>query len=254
METLGLVLIFIGSLMFPLAVGLWVGAALQESPKYKSWGAKGAGVGALAVFGGFILILMSPAENSNLLPGEEVGGPNQPIAAAGTQGAAGKPHYPRAISAAVEQDWDEALKQLYMVPKTDPDFTRAQKKIAEYKKNRDEKMRAVRASAEIEAQPLIVTDYKIRDGYVVGTAENRSDKSFQYVEVTFNLYNRSGGQVGNALDNVESMGPHGTWEFRAPMTVDDADHAELNGIDSKPFGRDSGADTGEELPSDEPAE
>jgi hypothetical protein len=35
------------------------------------------------------------------------------------------------------------------------------------------------------------------------------------VQVTFNLYDKSGAQLGTAVDNINNLEPNGTWKYKA---------------------------------------
>jgi hypothetical protein len=59
--------------------------------------------------------------------------------------------------------------------------------------------------------------------YVVGTIKNNNvGKTYGYVQVTINLYDKSGAQVGSTLANVNNLEPGGVWKFKAPMIEKDA--------------------------------
>ena len=51
--------------------------------------------------------------------------------------------------------------------------------------------------------------------YIEGTIKNNTDKKYSYVQVTFNLYDESGAQIGTAIDNINNLEPNGTWKFKA---------------------------------------
>ena len=57
--------------------------------------------------------------------------------------------------------------------------------------------------------------------YVTGTIVNNTNKQYTYVQVTFNLYDSSGAQVGTALDNINYLEANGTWKFSAIGISDD---------------------------------
>jgi hypothetical protein len=52
-------------------------------------------------------------------------------------------------------------------------------------------------------------------GEIRGTVINRRDRKLSYVQITFILYDSSGAQVGNALDNIIDLEAGATWRFRA---------------------------------------
>lgn len=51
--------------------------------------------------------------------------------------------------------------------------------------------------------------------YVSGTIKNNKDKEYSYVQVTFNLYDADGAQIGTAMDNINNLEANGTWKFKA---------------------------------------
>lgn len=51
--------------------------------------------------------------------------------------------------------------------------------------------------------------------YIIGSIRNNTDKQYSYVQVTFNLYNEEGVQVGAAMDNINNLEANGTWKFKA---------------------------------------
>ena len=51
--------------------------------------------------------------------------------------------------------------------------------------------------------------------YVNGTIKNNTDKQYSYVQVTFNLYDASGAQIGTAMANINNLEGNGTWKFKA---------------------------------------
>ncbi|MGG7058277.1 FxLYD domain-containing protein [Clostridium nigeriense] len=55
--------------------------------------------------------------------------------------------------------------------------------------------------------------------YLKGVIKNNSGKDCSYVQVTFNLYDAEGNQIGTALDNINNLEADGTWKFKA-MGID----------------------------------
>ena len=55
--------------------------------------------------------------------------------------------------------------------------------------------------------------------YLIGTIKNNSGKECSYLQVTFNLYDAEGNQIGTALDNINNLEKDGTWKFKA-MGID----------------------------------
>lgn len=55
--------------------------------------------------------------------------------------------------------------------------------------------------------------------YLTGVIKNNSGKNCSYVQITFNLYDKDGNQIGTALDNINNLEIDGTWKFKA-MGID----------------------------------
>ncbi|WP_278308467.1 FxLYD domain-containing protein [Paraclostridium sordellii] len=56
---------------------------------------------------------------------------------------------------------------------------------------------------------------------MTGVIKNNSGRDCTYVQVTFNLYDTDGNQVGTALANINNLEKDGTWKFKAMgMNVD----------------------------------
>lgn len=51
--------------------------------------------------------------------------------------------------------------------------------------------------------------------YIKGTIKNNKGRDLSYAQVTFNLYDEEGNQVGTALDNINNLEKDGTWKFKA---------------------------------------
>lgn len=51
--------------------------------------------------------------------------------------------------------------------------------------------------------------------YIEGTIKNNTDKKYSYAQVTFNLYDSDGSQIGTAIANINDLEPNGTWKFKA---------------------------------------
>ncbi len=71
-------------------------------------------------------------------------------------------------------------------------------------------------------------DYGTR--HIVGTVVNDSPRQLAYVQVEFNLYDRSGTQVGSTFANVNNLEPGGRWRFEALVMEDSAKVARLKGV------------------------
>lgn len=74
---------------------------------------------------------------------------------------------------------------------------------------------------------LEVVDHKPESGeygtrYVTGTIKNNTNKTYSYVQVQINLYDKDGAQVGSTMDNTTNLEPGGVWKFKALILDDDA--------------------------------
>lgn len=50
---------------------------------------------------------------------------------------------------------------------------------------------------------------------ITGSIKNNTDRDASYVQVTFNLYDAQGNQIGTALDNINNLEAGGIWKFDA---------------------------------------
>ena len=51
--------------------------------------------------------------------------------------------------------------------------------------------------------------------YVVGKIKNNTSKTYSYVQVNFNTYDKEGVMLGSVLANTNNLEAHGTWKFKA---------------------------------------
>lgn len=51
--------------------------------------------------------------------------------------------------------------------------------------------------------------------YVEGTIKNNTNKTYSYVQVTFNTYDKDGAQLGTAIDNINNLEANGIWKYKA---------------------------------------
>ena len=65
----------------------------------------------------------------------------------------------------------------------------------------------------------LVSDKKVTDSigstYIQGEIKNNTDREYSYVQVTFNLYDKDGSQLGTAVDNINNLEPNATWKYKA---------------------------------------
>lgn len=65
---------------------------------------------------------------------------------------------------------------------------------------------------------------------IKGTIKNNTSRSYDYVQVSFNLYDESGAQIGTAMANVNNFEPKGRWKFEAQVLEDNVDRYKLKDI------------------------
>ena len=75
-----------------------------------------------------------------------------------------------------------------------------------------------------------IGEYGIR--YITGIIENKSNKTYSYVQVEFNLYDENDFQIGSTLANINNFEPNGKWKFKAMIFEAEARKARLKGITS----------------------
>lgn len=66
--------------------------------------------------------------------------------------------------------------------------------------------------------------------YVVGKIRNNTNRTYSYVQVEINLYNKAGHQVGSTFANVTNLEPGAVWSFKAPILEDEVTHFKVAGI------------------------
>ena len=57
---------------------------------------------------------------------------------------------------------------------------------------------------------------------ITGVVYNRNKRKLSYAQITFNIYDGSGAQVGSALANINGLEPDGTWKFSAIGVAENA--------------------------------
>ena len=62
-----------------------------------------------------------------------------------------------------------------------------------------------------------------------GILRNNTDRDLNYIQISFNVYDKDGNLLGTALDNANHLKAGGTWKFKAVYFSSDneADHWEL---------------------------
>lgn len=61
--------------------------------------------------------------------------------------------------------------------------------------------------------------------YITGVVRNNSGKDCSYAQITYNLYDKDGNQVGTAMDNINNLEKDGTWKFKALAFAENGDIA-----------------------------
>lgn len=80
---------------------------------------------------------------------------------------------------------------------------------------------ARKAEEEIEVRGLVLLRKTVagsRDkfgGEITGIVVNRRRRKVDYAQISFNLYDDNGNQVGTALANITNLKPGGRWKFTA---------------------------------------
>lgn len=91
----------------------------------------------------------------------------------------------------------------------------AKEKAAE--KLKAEKEAARKAEEELDVGGLVIMRKTLKGSTtgVTGIVINRRQRKLSYAQITFNLYDDSGAQVGSALANINGLEPGGQWKFSA---------------------------------------
>lgn len=78
---------------------------------------------------------------------------------------------------------------------------------------------SVQTSSNNQEKFTLVSDKRTTDAlgttYIEGEIKNNTDKSYSYVQVTFNLYDANGAQLGTAVDNINNLEANATWKYKA---------------------------------------
>lgn len=80
---------------------------------------------------------------------------------------------------------------------------------------------AARAEEELDVNGLVLMRKTVSGttgdfgGTIKGIVENRRSRKLNYAQITFNLYDKSGAQVGSAIANINGLEPGGKWKFEA---------------------------------------
>lgn len=58
--------------------------------------------------------------------------------------------------------------------------------------------------------------------YITGQVKNNSAKEYTYVEIRFTLYDKSGAEIGTAVDDISNLEAGGIWNYKALVTEAEA--------------------------------
>jgi hypothetical protein len=74
-----------------------------------------------------------------------------------------------------------------------------------------------KAEEEYDADGLVLLRKTVNsfDTKITGTVVNRRSSKLRYAQITFNLYDASGAQVGTAIANINGLESGGRWNFTA---------------------------------------
>lgn len=59
------------------------------------------------------------------------------------------------------------------------------------------------------------------NAYIEGTIKNNTNDDYSYVQVSFNLFDAEGNQIGTAWTNISHLKANGTWKYKASALIDD---------------------------------
>jgi len=120
-----------------------------------------------------------------------------------------------AASARLQAEAERIRKGFAEVAKAREIESEKQKKILEAKEA------ARKLEEEIDVNGLVLMRKTVEarggdlGGEITGSVINRRKSKLSYAQITFNLYDDSGAQVGSALANINGLEPGGTWKFKA---------------------------------------
>ncbi|BBF42020.1 hypothetical protein lbkm_0702 [Lachnospiraceae bacterium KM106-2] len=106
------------------------------------------------------------------------------------------------------------------------------KDVKKAKKKETKKQKAKKK--EVPLEDLAVSDVKGTSdnytSYATGKVKNNTDRTYSYVQVEINLYDKSGNQVGSTLDNVTNLEAGSTWKFKAPILEQNVDNFKVKNV------------------------
>lgn len=87
---------------------------------------------------------------------------------------------------------------------------------------------AADAGYSVEGETFTTDDYGAR--YVEGTLTNTSDKDYEYVQVSYGLYDADGNKIGDSFANTSGLSVGESWKFQAYVIEEDAESFELDEV------------------------
>ena len=74
-------------------------------------------------------------------------------------------------------------------------------------------------SSQPQEKFTLLSDKRTTDSigttYIEGEIKNNTDKTYSYVQVTFNLYDKNESQLGTAIANINNLEPNAIWKYKA---------------------------------------
>jgi hypothetical protein len=90
----------------------------------------------------------------------------------------------------------------------------------------EQRTNASTTDARRQTSDFSVSDLKWKRGEyllaITGTVTNNTTRSYGYVQVEINLYDKGGALVGSTLANANNLAPNAQWKFSAPILVESA--------------------------------
>ena len=69
---------------------------------------------------------------------------------------------------------------------------------------------------------IVVGDKSERDRYdaqwLNGMVVNQTEKAYRFVQITYDLFDSTGAQIGTATANTRGLEPHGRWLFKTVIS------------------------------------
>ena len=78
--------------------------------------------------------------------------------------------------------------------------------------------------SEVAAAPLLIVvgDKSERDRYdeqwLDGMVVNQTEKAYQFVQISYDLFDSTGALIGTASANTRGISPHGRWLFKTVIS------------------------------------